>query len=105
MKWFLVFCLLFLANCAGQATAQKNKIPPNQNNVAAEPTVNSTVLDLTKSQDNEKLAELARNNEKFKIVPEQFKNVDFKNFTFLNSTGENSTGKKCNSSHRKKPTT
>src|SRR5215213_7069623 len=82
MKWFLVFSLMFLANCAKQTDAlvsvnSSNKISPANHNI-----------DYIKAYEevfriqHEKDEKIEAQNERFKIVPKEFKNVDFENFTY-----------------------
>lgn len=87
----LIFCiaLLFLMNCSGQILSQKSE------NSAANSSsqINSTVSDANANKpmpipnesdkiDGVRQKELDAQNEKFRVVPDEFKKVDFKNFKY-----------------------
>lgn len=82
---FLILVLFVLSNCANQSVAFKDE------NVLAKPSPtvdnhnanNSTTIQNEASKiDEAKQKELEAQNEKFKIAPDDFKQIDFKNFSY-----------------------
>lgn len=87
LKWFLVFGLWFSAGCAAESNFLTAVNSPNQNNSAVQTNINTNVSAdnsyVEAIRDNEqKVKELEAQNERFKVVPAEFQNVDFKNFTY-----------------------
>ncbi len=82
MKVILFFCLIFLANCASQTTAQLSNTSSSQISSANQSSnsVNSYLESQRINQENVEKLEIQ--NEKFKTVPEEFKDVDFKNYSY-----------------------
>jgi hypothetical protein len=82
MKYFLVICLLFLANCASQTTTQLSNNSSNQNSSANQSS--NSVNSYLESQriNKENVENLEIQNEKFKTIPEEFKDVNFKNYSY-----------------------
>ncbi len=87
LKWVLVFGIWFLEGCAAETNSLTLVNSPNQNNSAVQTNVNANVSDNEKYaaaiRENERIVkELEAQNERFKIVPAEFQNVDFENFTY-----------------------
>jgi len=86
---FVIAILIFLSGCSVDASASKRAAPSpdptpptNTNDVNA----NNTRMPAyeTDKIDTVKRTELDRNNEKFKTVPDDFKDINFANFRFRN---------------------
>lgn len=80
---FPVFACLFLSGCLQLAFKDENvSVKPNQladgYNVK---TSSATTVEVSKVEQT-KQSEVEAQNEKFKIVPEEFKQIDFKNFLY-----------------------
>ncbi|HVE55836.1 MAG TPA: hypothetical protein VNB22_03345 [Pyrinomonadaceae bacterium] len=82
MKWFVVFSLLFLANCASQTAAPVSVNPSDRNSSANQNTDFIKAFEEAEKTQREKAGQLEIQNEKFKTVPEEFKNIDFENFSY-----------------------
>lgn len=87
VKWSLVFGLLFLAGCASDSISLTAKNLPNQNNSVGNTNLNANAAivnpNILAVRQNERIVkELETQNERFKIVPPEFQNVDFENFTY-----------------------
>lgn len=84
LKWSLVFGLCFLASCTGNSlaplTMNRDDSAVNSNVNANVPTDNPEAAAIRENE--QKVKELEAQNERFKVVPPGFQNVDFKNFTY-----------------------
>lgn len=82
MRWIFVFSLLFFANCSNQIDAPVSVNALNKNNSADQTANYLKTLEESEKIQREKAEKLEKENEKFEVAPEEFKDVDFENFTY-----------------------
>lgn len=86
MKWILVLVVLFLANCANQKAALVSNNSANQNIPANQNTDYLKEYEELQRINKENLEKLEIQNEKFEIVPDEFKSIDFENYSYPSSS-------------------